>query len=410
MSYILKNIKQFSTKSTMIFVLFVVCEISAVLIILFSYGTFNHFQTEKDIESKMIDQQHFSISFGNIVDTIKDESGNTLYYNGDGVITVAQFRQVLDKLDDKTKSRLPGFYFIINNEDKGFLNYLNNDEVVVQTNDEDISDLLPFIEFRLEFNENLNDYSLYEEYLNNFYMIKGRFFTYEEYASDKNLIVLPIEGKEELLGETIDFLGKKYTVIGFSGDTGSQVPFKTVGGDNTIKYISILDDNVIMIQDYYKLREAFVSVMGDQVLFPPVNAVDFSEIKFFNSIIYISVALAVVSAINLAILFRYVLNSRRKQLAIFLINGCTRNKLRRMYIIEILIISVTVFLVFSCVYHFVILPKLSFFFDYIAEMYNIRTYISMFVIYLISIYIFLNVVIVFGNHKSPVVLLKKRGR
>ena len=161
MHYILKNLKQFSTKSTMIFVLFVVCEISAVLIILFSYGTFNHFQAEKDIESKMIDQQHFSISFGNIVDTIKDESGNTLYYNGDGVITVAQFRQVLDKLDDKTKSRLPGFYFIINNEDKGFLNYLNNDEVVVQTNDEDISDLLPFIEFRLEFNENLNDYSLY---------------------------------------------------------------------------------------------------------------------------------------------------------------------------------------------------------------------------------------------------------
>lgn len=409
MNYILKNIKQFSTKSTMIFVLFVVCEISAVLIILFSYGTFNHFQVEKDIESKKIDQQQFSISFGNIVDTIKDESGNTLYYFGDGVITVDQFRQVLDKLNDKTKSRLPGFYFTIDYNDKGFLKYLNNDEMVIQTNDEDISDVLLPMEFRLEFNENLNDYSLYEEFLNNLSMSEGRYFTYEEYAGDENLIVLPINGKKEYLKKTVELLGKKYTVIGIA-DSGTNVPFKTVGGDNTIKDISILDDNVIMIQDYYKLREAFVSVMGDQVLFPPVNAVDFSEIKFFNSIIYISVALAVVSAINLAILFRYVLNSRRKQLAIFLINGCTRNKLRRMYIIEILIISVTVFLVFSCVYHFVILPKLSFFFDYIRDVYNFKIYIYMFVIYLISIYIFLNIVIVSGNHKSPVVLLKERGR
>lgn len=410
MHYILKNLKQFSTKSTMIFVLFVVCEITAVLIILFSYGTFNHFQAEKDIESKKIDQQQFSISFGNIVDTIKDESGNTLYYNGDGVITVEQFRQVLNMLDDNVKSKLPGFAFDVKNTDTGCLKYLKSDESVIVEGEDEQSDFLPYIKFRLEYNKDLNDYSLYNEYLNNFSMSKGRFFTYKEYASDKNLIVLPIEGKEELLGETIDFLGKKYTVIGFSGDVDFQVPFKTVGGDNIIKYISILDDNVIMIQDYYKLREAFVSVMGDQVLFPPVNAVDFSEIKFFNSIIYISVALAVVSAINLAILFRYVLNSRRKQLAIFLINGCTRNKLRRMYIIEILMISVTVFLVFSCVYHFVILPKLSFFFDYIRDVYNFKTYIYMFVIYLISIYIFLNIVIVSGSHKSPVVLLRERGR
>lgn len=410
MHYILKNLKQFSTKSTMIFVLFVVCEISAVLIILFSYGTFNHFQAEKDIESKKIDQQQFSISFGNIIDTVKDESGNVLYYNGDGTITVEQFRQVIDKLDDTTKSSLPGFSFTIDNNDTGCLKYLNNDELVMVTDDVDESDFLPLIAFRLEFNEDLNDYSLYNEYLDNFSMIKGRFFTYEEYAGDKNLIVLPADGKEEFFGKTIDFLGKKYTVIGYENGVDIQVPFKTIGGDHLIKHIGILDDNVIMIQDYYKLREAFVSVMGDQVLFPPVNAIDFSEIKFFNSIMYISIALAVASAINLAILFRYILDSRRKQLAIFLINGCTRNKLRRMYIIEILIISVTVFLVFSCVYHFVILPKLSFFFEYIAEMYNIRTYIFIFVIYLISIYIFLNVVIVSGYHKSPVVLLKKRGR
>lgn len=409
-NYILKNIIQFAKKSTMIFVLFIICEISAVLIILFSFGSFSHFQTQKEIESKKIDQMNFNIAFGNIVDTIKDESGKILYYNGDGTITVDQFRQVLNKLDNNTKSRLPGYYFSIDNNDSGCLKYFNNDKSVTVIEEEE-SDFLPPVEFRLEFNEDLNDYSLYNEYLNNFSMNKGRFFTYKEYASDQNLIVLPLNGKNDLLGKNIDFFGKKYKVIGFT-DSGSgiQIPFKTVSGDHVIKNITLLDDNVIMTQDYYKLKKAFISIMGDQVLFPPVDTVDLSEVKYYNSIMFISLALAVASAINLAILFRYVINSRNKKSAVFLLNGCTKNKIRRMYVLEVLVISVIIFMIFSNLFHFVILPKLTFFFGYIKEVYNLKTYILMFLIFISSIYLFLNVVIIMNYQKSPVTLLKERGR
>lgn len=409
-NYILKNIIQFAKKSTMIFVLFIICEISAILIILFSFGSFSHFQTQKEIESKKIDQMNFNIAFGNIVDTIKDESGKILYYNGDGTITVDQFRQVLNKLDNNTKSRLPGYYFSIDNNDSGCLKYFNNDKSVTVIEEEE-SDFLPPVEFRLEFNEDLNDYSLYNEYLNNFSMNKGRFFTYKEYASDQNLIVLPLNGKNDLLGKNIDFFGKKYKVIGFT-DSGSgiQISFKTVSGDHVIKNITLLDDNVIMTQDYYKLKKAFISIMGDQVLFPPVDTVDLSEVKYYNSIMFISLALAVASAINLAILFRYVINSRNKKSAVFLLNGCTKNKIRRMYVLEVLVISVIIFMIFSNLFHFVILPKLTFFFGYIKEVYNLKTYILMFLIFISSIYLFLNVVIIMNYQKSPVTLLKERGR
>ena len=52
-----------------------------------------------------------------------------------------------------------------------------------------------------------------------------------------------------------------------------------------------------MTQDYYKLKKAFISIMGNQVLFPPVDTVDLSEVKYYNSIMFISLALAVASAI-----------------------------------------------------------------------------------------------------------------
>lgn len=409
-NYILKNIIQFAKKSTMIFVLFIICEISAVLIILFSFGSFNHFQAQKEIESKKIDQMNFNIAFGNIVDTIKDESGKILYYNGDGTITVDQFRQVLNKLDNNIKSRLPGYFFSIDNNDSDCLKYFNNDESVTIIGEEE-SDVLPPVEFRLEFNEDLNDYSLYNEYLNNFSMNKGRFFTYEEYAGNQYIIVLPLNGKKDLLGKNIYFFGKKYKVIGFTDSGGDiQIPFKTVSGDHVIKNITLLDDNVIMTQDYYKLKKAFISIMGNQVLFPPVDTVDLSEVKYYNSIMFISLALAVASAINLAILFRYVINSRNKKSAVFLLNGCTKNKIRRMYILEVLIISVIVFILFSNLFHFVILSKLTFFFDYIKEVYNFKTYILMFFIFISSIYLFLNVVIIMNYQKNPVTLLKERGR
>ena len=150
--------------------------------------------------------------------------------------------------------------------------------------------------------------------------------------------------------------------------------------------------------------------MGDQVLFPPVDTVDLSEVKYYNSIMFISLALAVASAINLAILFRYVINSRNKKSAVFLLNGCTKNKIRRMYVLEVLVISVIIFMIFSNLFHFVILPKLTFFFDYIKEVYNLKTYILMFLIFISSIYLFLNVVIIMNYQKSPVTLLKERER
>ena len=74
------------------------------------------------------------------------------------------------------------------------------------------------------------------------------------------------------------------------------------------------------------MKKAFSEVLTCNVNFPPIDTIDMTEIKFYNSVIFMSVAVAIASAINLAMLFRYIIRSRAKQTAIFMLCGCTSNK------------------------------------------------------------------------------------
>ncbi len=242
MKYILTNLKNFAVKNTMIFILFVVCEIADVLIRLFSHGVFQNFQASKDVEKMKDDVFGYTLCFGEIIDTQKDENGNVMYYFGSDSITLSQLRSVLDKLDEETKSSLPGMYFNLRFswDESEYIGYFEPDdsgEIVC-----------PMSAVRIEYDEELNDYSLYNTYVKNISLRKGRYFTKEEYASSDNLVVLPVNAKDELLGQNIQIFGKSYEVIGILGDNAMhefQVPYKTLGDNFHIYDIGFLDDNAL---------------------------------------------------------------------------------------------------------------------------------------------------------------------
>lgn len=417
MIYIFKNFIQFAKKSTMIFVLFVICEITAVLVVLFSFGAFQNYQTQLDVEQTKVNQDFFVISFGNIVGTHNRESGEVQYYDGDGKITLAQFRQFLNILDHETKSSFTGFAFSVGYTDENSISYLIQDDVDNLENmdieDDDLKDdffyqsLFP----RLEYDEDLKDYGLYNSYLENLSLKEGRYFTQQEIINGENLIVLRPDGNPQLIGQDIIFLGKIYKVIGILSNDMMyefEVPFKTLDDDLTIESIRVLTDKIITTPAYKEIKNAFFEVVGDYALVPPLETVDINEIRFYNSLILISVALAVISAINLTILFRYVLRTRWRQLAIFQLSGCTKNKARQIYICEIMSLSTLIFLFCAVLYHHLIMPNLSNYILYIKEAYSLKTYLILFSIYTISCYAFLNVMIIINLKKSPVTLLGER--
>lgn len=106
-------------------------------------------------------------------------------YFGTDSITPVQLREVLDKLDDNSKASMPGMYFSL---------MFDQDELKI---DECFDGGQPYLmsAVRIQYDEELNDYSLYESYVDNMSIRKGRYFTKEEYASDENLVVLPSGAK-----------------------------------------------------------------------------------------------------------------------------------------------------------------------------------------------------------------------
>lgn len=408
MKYIFSNLKNFVQKNTMIFILFIVCLTVDVLVILFSHGAFQNFKASKELEAQKAYANFYTISFGDIIDESQDPNGRPVYYGSD-TITMSEFLSILDKLDSNTKSSLPGMYFMFQPDDSD----MPSDDCYISDPDSEGGSYYPHSAVRIEFDEQLGDYSYHDKYLDNISIRKGRYFTKEEYASEQKLVFMPSYTKDELIGKTIKLLGDEYTVIGIMGDRGGddfQVPYKNLGDNCKISSINFLDDQVVDRKSFDKFKKAFTDNLETAVNFPPIETVDMSEIKFYNSLLYISVAVAVLSAINLAMLFRYVIKSRNRQTSVFLLCGCTRNKIRRMYIAEISLLSVVIYAVFAVVFHFGIIPVLRIFFEFIDVAYNIKVYLTIFGVYILSIYLFLNIVIIRSNKASPVELLKERGR
>lgn len=400
----------------MIFALFILCNIVSVLVIVFSHGVYQDYASkiisdDSNWESKWVEYDP-EISFGNITDTVGDE--NITNYYGDGKSTLGELRQVLDLLDDKTKSSFTGFYMYYKFEDPHSFEAETDNNMTITSSDGDLDEMGNFhiLMSRIEYDSTAHQYGLYSSLTENIHPLVGRYITQQEELEGKPVIYLPPDSDTNLLGKTVEFLGMKLEVIGIDGPKGMSdyiVPFKILPDDLTFSTLSFLVDKPITTDTYRKIKVAFESVYGDNVNFPDFETVDPAEQTFYASIMLISIALSVLSAINLAILFRYIMHTRRKTLAILRLSGCTRIKVRIMYLAEVAGISIIIFAICSALYNYLIMPRLTFAFPKIQEVYNIKTYLYLFAIFIVILLAAINIIFSLKVEKQPVDMLKKAG-
>lgn len=128
---------------------------------------------------------------------------------------------------------------------------------------------------------------------------------------------------------------------------------------------------------------------------------------FYNTNIWISVIIALAAAINLAVLYQYVLVSRRKTLAIFRLVGGTKNRIRRLYIFETALLSTVMFVISAVIFNVAIKPFIVKVYPYIENLYTLKVYAIMFLIYMAVTVVILNIMIMRYVSKAPVNLMKE---
>lgn len=399
MRLVLKNFVTTIRNNPMIFALLIICEVVSVLVILFSQGVYQNYQKKSDnSQFENIRFQESTINFGKVTDTWIDENKH-INYSADGVSTAEEFRNFLDQMNDESKcsaSYLVNFY-------------------------DDIDAYVNPVYIRTSYQSELGGWGLDEEFVENYseFVEYGRLITQEEEVRGEYVCVVSGEYGEEALGTTIEAFGNKYKVVGVYSDPNENlyggaldsitVPLATIPDEMVTNQVLICPLKTLTAPVWRNITGVLYNVYGEDVHPAEIPVPDETQKTFYKSIMFISIALSVLSAINLAILFRYILNTRKKSLAVFCLSGCTKRRAARMYISEIVGLSFVIFVICTLIYHYLIMPNLTFAFENIQAVYSLQTYLYIFTVFIISLIAVITVMVMLFIKRTPVLMLKKGG-
>lgn len=416
---LLGNLRQFATKNRLIFSLFLLCQISAVLILFFSMGVYQNYS-----ESKIQDQKQ--------PDGLYDERTGKEYDKDDPSYLLYELSYENTKDNPLKAGTVKAFY-------RELLNCIPDKLDGFGTNC--TFDLDSIVFPNSEFDE--NKVEAHQTYINFGYTLKngkitcdgedkdykalgwwksGRWFTEEEYASDKKVCIADIKAingnplfdgklkynkKDKKYYLTLNNI--KYEVIGeYNYLSSIKIPFEAVDDDFYIIDTLVFKLNTPLTKnEFAKIKQLYLKYFSDrQVPLPEIAVSDSEQIRFYNTNLIIAIIVAFLVSINLILLFKYVLMTRRKELAILRITGATVNNVRRLYILETMIISIILFIFSTCIFDIFIKDIVLSHYEYAFVVYNLKNYCITFFLYISVIYIILNILIYRHIKKTPVSLLK----
>lgn len=251
--------------------------------------------------------------------------------------------------------------------------------------------------------------SLFEENLiKNGNLISGEYFSDEQEANgDLVAIIRDVINEEDDTDCTktittrvegdqrwIEIQGKEYKVIGYHTQLLTPYfPFESLDEDTTFQMIAIHFNKPITSSVYNEIKEHFESTFGSAITVPDLEIPEPENYYLYNTIILISILIAILAAINFAVLYKYILSKRTKTLAVFRICGCTKAKVLRMFLSECMKIAIPLFAATTLIYDKLVLPKLGQHFEHIESAYSIKLYLLIFRIYIAATLIVLMIMI-----------------
>lgn len=354
--YILKNVKAFVKTEKMIFGLIIICIVTSAFIINFSYGLYQNYHVLKEEEESEL--YEFNVLFNNSEDVFvsKIELKNAVLSFSDTLnesIDMYLVEPICDEFIDTGFNRI-AIRFSIKN-----------------------GDILPCDVFE----SNMKEYDT---------LISGRYFSVqEEKYGERVALVFDDIGKNESFTEslmiddnTIQFQGNKFKIIGVQKIHPLIVPFNSLKDNTPINNILFSFKKPLTRSSYDEIKRVLMSSFGSLANVPDLDIPEAENYYLYNTIILISIMIAILAAINFAVLYKYILSKRTKALAIFRICGCTKSRVLRMFLSECMIIAVPLFVATTLIYDKFVLPKLGQHFEYIESAYSIKLYLLIFGIYI----------------------------
>ncbi|MBQ8515339.1 MAG: FtsX-like permease family protein [Ruminococcus sp.] len=374
MKQILRNIRMFLRREKMIFTVMVICIFSSALILNFAYGLYQNFNTQKMEDNADLQE---------IVIDIDDDSQ----------LTRKEFQTYIESLSEDVLQNMTVFV-------AGTLEGVGEDTYNT-------------LDCRFEYYN--GKYKVMEEYRENIEksLHSGRMITDEEENSGAYVALVSYDdatGRNDFIKsimkdeDTIILFGREYEIIGEAPTTITpSIPFLSVPEDFIFDDIVILSfDNVINKPVYEELKMQADTVIPEKLIFPELDLPDPDSITLYNNIILISLLIAVLSLLNFAMLYHFVLEKRSRDLAIMRICGCTKRRALLIYLGECAVLSVPVYLIGTGLFILLLDHVFDDLFIYMKQAYSMQVYLIIFIGYILLMLLILGIMI--SRHISKTIL------
>ena len=346
------NFKRLIRKERAMTLLFVVVQLLSVVTIFFSYGIINHFDTKTETSEGITTKYNFEVHN---------------FDEGSAYITANELKAFFDSIIPVLDNKIKAIFSIGFTEDEAsvIISFgYDNDEIA----------LSPLLEDTVAPT-----------------MISGRLFTEEELQSDAYVAVV---GSNLYDGQDFFNLGgheyKKIGVTEMDAYIDSIfVPYKAMPDNyNNIVYFSISLTKPLLETEYDAMVNLIQQYIGDKVPIPEFDGIrNTSFTRVYNDLIVVTAILIIVCAFNYCIIYRYILEKRKKAFAVSRICGCTRLKAVAMYMIELLAISLATLGIGIFIYLKFLLPKAVDYFEYIEYYHTFVDNIQIAIIYVVSLFV-----------------------
>ena len=135
---------------------------------------------------------------------------------------------------------------------------------------------------------------------------------------------------------------------------------------------------------YKELNEKVTAFLGGNAYLQKLEFTEAEEIYYYRTVLIISVVIAILAALNMAILYRYILERRSRELAIFRICGCGKLRAVMMYLAECMLINLPLFALTEFLWHRLLMKRFASLFEHFENAYSFKLYAVIFGIYAVS--------------------------
>ena len=360
-SMVLRNIQNSFINFRKIFILLIVSQIISIMSIFFVYGIYGSYAAKmQEIE---LNTYRIGIDF----EEAEKNTVGTLKRN---------LPEVLDRINDKLE-----FVFVAGAS--------NHKMVAMRTKYIDG-------DFRTVITK--------EQYGN----MKGRYLNSED-DEKCNRVIFSAKGKEDSVGDIVDIAGTEFEIVGTCDDLfadGYDIPYNSCPDDLQLSWCSFYFKELPTVNDYNAIKKLVTGNFSNYTM-DEFDIKNNDELTSYRTIIAISVSIGIISALNTCLMYGYIISQRRKQMVVYGIIGAARIRRFAISESEMLVFSVTTSLVgvvlFRTIFQSIVLKV----YDNSSEIYTVKMYVFMTILYIMCILIFTSVLLAVMNRDKLADMLRR---